>query len=79
MTESYSLLLHVQEIPSSTDFEQSNIVKEAIRILFEIKPEVEELDVINVKLNRGFNIGIAKKNSSFSSGKSPEEWSEIME
>ena len=79
VTESYSLLLHVQEIPNSEGFERSNIVKEAIQILFEIKPEVQELDVINVKLNRGFNLGIAKMNNSFSSGKSPEEWSEIIE
>ncbi|MEP0365564.1 MAG: RDD family protein [Cyclobacteriaceae bacterium] len=79
ITESYSLLLHVQEIPNGSDFEQSEIVRKAVKILFQVKPEVKSLDVINVKLNRGFNIGIAKKNNSYSSGKPPAEWSEIVE
>jgi len=41
--------------------------------------EVKGLDLITVTLNRGFNIGIAKKNNSFSSSESPTEWSEIIE
>lgn len=79
ITKSYSLLLHVQEIPNGSEFEQSKIVKEAVKVLFQVKPEVKDLDVINVKLNRGFNIGIANKNNSYSSGKSPVEWLEIIE
>ncbi|WKV11814.1 RDD family protein [Marivirga harenae] len=79
ITESYSLLLHVQDIPDGSDFEQSKIVKESVKILFQLNPEVKGLDLITVTLNRGFNIGIAKKNNSFSSSKSPTDWSEIIE
>ena len=79
VTESYTLILHVKDIPNFADFEHSNIVKKAIQHLFEIKPELKELDIINIKLYRGFNIGIAKKHYSISSGKSPEEWTEMIE
>lgn len=78
ITESYTLILHVQEITNECDFEQSEIVKEAVKVLFQVKPEVKGLDIINVKLKRGFNIGIANKNNSYSSGKSPDEWLEII-
>lgn len=79
ITESYSILLQVQELPNSSDFEQSKIVKDAVKILFRVKPDVKDLDGIIIRLNRGFNLGIAKKNNSYSLSKSPNEWSKIIE
>lgn len=78
-TESYIVILNVQKIPNRYDFDQSEIVKEAVEILFLNKPDAFTVDIIKIQLTKGFNIGIAKKHNSFSSSKSPEEWAQAIE
>ena len=78
ISESFTLTLHVQEIPIPSEFEESDIVKKAISQLFQIDPKLKNLDIINIRLYRGFNIGIAKMNWSHSARRTPEEWSEIL-
>jgi uncharacterized RDD family membrane protein YckC len=79
ITESYTVVLHVQKIPNRYDFDQSEIVKEAVEVLFLNTSDGFTVDIIKIQLTKGFNIGIAKKHNSYSSSKSPEEWAQAIE
>jgi len=73
--EQYTLLLYVQEISEDEiEMEQSEIVRNALKILFKLRSDAVEVDNINIQLNREFDIGIASKSQSHSFSKSPEKW-----
>lgn len=77
-TVSFVITLGVQELPDlPSDIEDSEIVKEAIEIVFNNVEDIDQLNSITVKLTRGFDIGIAKKYHSFNTTKSPSEWNTI--
>ncbi len=80
VTHSFNGVLWVQDLPQElNEIEESEIVKNAIRIILENNNDVSEFDFIKITLIRGFNIGIAKKSRSYYVSKSPKEWKEILE
>lgn len=79
-TEFFVGTLFVKELPKNySEFEQLEVVKEAVRIIINQYSEKEKLDNITIHLVRGYNIGIARSNRSYSNSKTPEEWMEIIE
>ncbi|WP_456458988.1 RDD family protein [Reichenbachiella sp.] len=78
-TVSYNLVIWVSKLPKSETLQNSRIVKQAIKVLINSELEIGEFDVISVKLVKGFNIGIARKNRSSYVSKTPEEWRSIIE
>ncbi|GEM_PF-320316 len=77
-TESFTLHLHVSELQKQLEPEESEIIKEAARILLEAKPEFEKLNVISITVSRGYDIGIASRNYTLGFTKQPEEWLEMI-
>jgi len=59
---------------SQTEFDDRDFVHEAISIVLEEYPNVDQLDLIRVNMVYGYNIGIARYNKSFLLAKSPDEW-----
>jgi len=79
VTHSFNGILWVQNLPQELNkIEESAIVKDAVRIIFESNEDISEFDFIRITLIRGFNIGIARKTRSYYVSKSPEEWKEIV-
>lgn len=79
VTHSFNGVLWVQNLPQElNEIEESEIVKNAARIILENNNDISEFDFIRITLIRGFDIGIAKKSRSYFVSKSPEEWNDIL-
>lgn len=80
VTESLTGVLYVVKAPKDyQEFQNSPLVKKAVKILVENYPESENLDVINIQLVRAYNLGIWKSSFSYNDSKSPFEWLETFE
>lgn len=78
-TNNFVATLWVQTLPSEiSEMETSKTTKSAVEIILHNVDNVDEFDLITIQLVRGFNIGIAKKNKSLSTSKTPEEWKQIV-
>jgi hypothetical protein len=78
-TESFTCALFVKELPKKfNEIEQLDVVKNAVMIILDNYKEKESLDIISIRLIKGYNIGIARSNKSYSISKTPEEWIGII-
>ena len=77
-TRTYSANLWVEVLPND-NLEEDKMVREAVQIILRDVPDIHNFDIIVIALNRGFNIGIASKNSTRTLVYSPAKWREILQ
>jgi len=79
VTHSIQATLWVAKLPKDlNDFEKEKTVRLTAKTILEEEPTINNIDLIVITLVRGFNIGIAKSNFSYSIGKTPDEWRAIL-
>jgi uncharacterized RDD family membrane protein YckC len=64
---------------STTDMENLNIVKDAVKLIINNYSEINNLDVIQVSLLYGYNIGIARSSRSLTTFHSIDNWKKKIE
>ena len=79
VTHSIRTTLRVAKLPKNlNNIEKEKIVRLAAKTILNEEPTINNVDLIVITLTKGFNIGIAKSNFSYSIGKTPSEWREIL-
>ena len=76
-TLAYETKLQVKTLPDD-ELEKDEMVRETVKTILSNVPNINNFDVIVISLNRGFNIGIASKNSTKFVSYSPQKWREIL-
>ena len=64
---------------STDEMENLNIVKDAVRLIIDNYSEINKLDIIQVSLLYGYNIGIARSSRSLTTFHSIDNWRKIIE
>jgi uncharacterized RDD family membrane protein YckC len=79
ITRTYIATIWVTEIPDDIDdLENNEIVIESVRTIVDNEPEIDNFDIISISLVKGFNIGIAKKSTSYNVQKAPADWKKLL-
>lgn len=75
--KTYQALLSVKDLPENK-LENDKRVRQTALLILNNVPDIDKYDAISITLNRGFNIGIASQNSTYSVSYSPRKWREIL-
>jgi uncharacterized RDD family membrane protein YckC len=79
-TQSLVIQLWVKELPVNiNEIENIEETREVIKTILKIEPNINQYDMISITLIKGFNIGIASWEKSFSCQKSPTEWESLLD
>lgn len=67
----------IDENPESP--ENIELIKKAIGIILENYPDINSVNNINIRINRGYDIGIFRSYQKVEVVKSPDEWNDFLE
>lgn len=78
-TRTYIASLWLAKLPEDkSQVENMKEVREAVKIILNVEPNINSFDNISITLIKGFDIGISKKYYSYSVGKTSTSWKEFV-